>query len=205
MGNEAVETEFQFGLKQRFYNWHLRTAREARGMTQEDLSVAAGLKPQMVGVLERLYQYPSENIANALSLVLDLPVETIFPEWLREFRVGKVPQAIDEKHLSLSEAKASYISERKLLGDGGLGEVEHRIGVEELQQPIAKALSSLHPRERTVIERRFGLNGAGVQTCAQIGLSFGVTGNRIWQIEQKALRRLRHPDVAQPLRPWLED
>lgn len=68
-------------------------------------------------------------------------------------------------------------------------EVEKRFVSEGLE----KALSELSPRERRVIEMRFGLNGQERQTLADIGrITGGVTRERIRQIEAKALRKLRH-------------
>ncbi|MHB1314519.1 MAG: sigma-70 family RNA polymerase sigma factor [Christensenellales bacterium] len=61
-----------------------------------------------------------------------------------------------------------------------------------LQTEIGKQLQTLDDRERKVIEMRFGLNNGQPQTLEQIGNCFGVTRERIRQIEEKALRRLRH-------------
>jgi RNA polymerase primary sigma factor len=59
---------------------------------------------------------------------------------------------------------------------------------------------TLTPRERRVIERRFGLTDDSDETLTSIGREIGVTRERIRQIESTALRKLRHPSRAKRLR-----
>ena len=78
------------------------------------------------------------------------------------------------------------------------------VGFTMLQREIERILESLHPREAGVIRSRFGL-GDGVQkTLDQIGEEFGVTRERIRQIEQKTMSKLKHPSRSQNLRDFLE-
>ena len=62
-----------------------------------------------------------------------------------------------------------------------------------MKTEINKALEMLQPREKRVIEMRFGLAGNQIYTLAEEGKQFGVTRERIRQIESKAIRKLRHP------------
>ena len=78
------------------------------------------------------------------------------------------------------------------------------VGFTMLQRELERILGSLHPREAGVIKSRFGL-GDGVQkTLDQIGEEFGVTRERIRQIESKTMSKLRHPSRSQMLRDYLE-
>jgi len=78
------------------------------------------------------------------------------------------------------------------------------VGFTMLQREIERILESLHPREAGVIRSRFGL-GDGVQkTLDQIGEEFGVTRERIRQIESKTMSKLKHPSRSQNLRDFLE-
>ena len=78
------------------------------------------------------------------------------------------------------------------------------VGFTMLQQELDRVLESLHPREAGVIRSRFGL-GDGVQmTLDQIGEKFGVTRERIRQIESKTMSKLRHPSRSQLLRDYLD-
>jgi RNA polymerase primary sigma factor len=79
------------------------------------------------------------------------------------------------------------------------------VGYSMLQRELERILDSLHPREAGVIRSRFGL-GDGVQkTLDQIGEEFGVTRERIRQIESKTMSKLRHPSRSQLLRDYLDN
>lgn len=73
-----------------------------------------------------------------------------------------------------------------------------------LKGQIATVLDTLNDRERKVLELRFGLVDNKPRTLEQVGKEFGVTRERIRQIEAKALRKLRHPSRSQKLRDYLE-
>jgi len=73
-----------------------------------------------------------------------------------------------------------------------------------LKEQIRGALSVLNQREREVLEMRFGLTDGQEHTLEEVGRHFGVTRERIRQIEAKALRKLRHPNRSHPLRDYLE-
>ncbi|NDJ75729.1 MAG: sigma-70 family RNA polymerase sigma factor, partial [Chloroflexi bacterium] len=73
-----------------------------------------------------------------------------------------------------------------------------------LKEQIRGALAVLNAREREVLEMRFGLSDGQEHTLEEVGRHFGVTRERIRQIEAKALRKLRHPNRSHPLRDYLE-
>jgi RNA polymerase sigma factor (sigma-70 family) len=65
----------------------------------------------------------------------------------------------------------------------------------DLSQRLHEMIEVLPERERAILTRRFGLDGAPGETLEDIGRSFGLTGERIRQLEARALNRLRHPAV----------
>ena len=73
-----------------------------------------------------------------------------------------------------------------------------------LKEQIDKVLSSLTPRERRVLQLRFGLEDGRSRTLEEVGKEFSVTRERIRQIEAKALRKLRHPTRSRKLKDYLE-
>ena len=75
---------------------------------------------------------------------------------------------------------------------------------EMLKEQIQSALSSLAPREQTILELRFGLQNNREHTLEEVSNKFGVTRERIRQIEAKALRKLRHPSLSKDLKDYLK-
>jgi RNA polymerase primary sigma factor len=78
------------------------------------------------------------------------------------------------------------------------------VGFTMLQQQLESLLDSLSEREAGVIRMRFGLGDGMPKTLDQIGDTFGVTRERIRQIESKTMAKLRHPSRSQSLRDYLE-
>jgi len=75
---------------------------------------------------------------------------------------------------------------------------------ELLKEQLEDVLASLSAKERRVIELRFGLGDSRSRTLEEVGHEFGLTRERIRQIENKALRKLRHPKRSRKLREYLD-
>ena len=73
-----------------------------------------------------------------------------------------------------------------------------------LQEPLTQVLDSLADRERKVIELRVGLVDGHPRTLEEVGREFGVTRERIRQIESKTLAKLRHPRRSRKLKDLIE-
>ena len=73
-----------------------------------------------------------------------------------------------------------------------------------LRGDILEVMAGLSPRERDVLRLRFGLDDGRTRTLEEVGQLFGVTRERIRQIEAKALRKLRHPNRSRRLREYLD-
>jgi RNA polymerase primary sigma factor len=74
-----------------------------------------------------------------------------------------------------------------------------------LDEAVREALGHLSPREQDVVRLRFGLEDGKIRTLEEVGKAFGVTRERIRQIEAKTLAKLRRPDSAQLLRDYLDE
>jgi RNA polymerase primary sigma factor len=143
-------------------------------------------------LVQRLGREPT---VEEVALAVGLPVEK-----LEEFR----RLAIDPTSLDAPVGED---------GDGSMGELIEDanaiVPVEAasyllLQRHLRAVLDELSPRERTVIERRFGLVDAQPHTLEQVGSELGLTRERIRQIEAKALAKLRHPAFADALQGYLQ-
>ncbi|HHZ16548.1 MAG TPA: RNA polymerase sigma factor RpoD [Clostridia bacterium] len=73
-----------------------------------------------------------------------------------------------------------------------------------LKEQLEEVLESLTPREERVLRLRFGLDDGRARTLEEVGQQFGVTRERIRQIEAKALRKLRHPSRSRKLKDYLD-
>jgi RNA polymerase primary sigma factor len=74
-----------------------------------------------------------------------------------------------------------------------------------LNEAVEEAMEELNDRERKVVRMRFGLDDGEMRTLEEVGREFGVTRERIRQIESKTLAKLRHPTRSKRLRDSLED
>ncbi len=73
-----------------------------------------------------------------------------------------------------------------------------------LSNAVGEVLNELSEREQEIVRLRFGLDGGQAKTLEEVGKAFGVTRERIRQIEAKTLAKLRHPQRSQRLREFLE-
>ena len=80
---------------------------------------------------------------------------------------------------------------------------DHELLNDSLRKEVQRALSTLTQRESDVIALYFGLNGENAMTLEEIGEKFNLTRERVRQIKEKAIRRLRHTSRSKALKPYL--
>jgi RNA polymerase primary sigma factor len=136
-----------------------------------------------------------EPSSEELALKLELPADKV-----REImKISQEPISLempigeeDDSHLG------DFIPDEKALAPADAA--SHQM----LREQVDDVLETLTDRERKVLELRFGLDTGRSRTLEEVGKEFGVTRERIRQIEAKALRKLRHPSRSKKLKDYLE-
>ena len=90
-----------------------------------------------------------------------------------------------------------------LVSKSGTDDVEKEVVEEALHKEIERLLSVLDKRERTIIEERFGLNGKEPKTLNEVGEKLGISRERVRQLEQRALKKLRTLAMKRHLKDFL--
>ena len=133
----------------------------------------------------------SEEIAKRL----DIPVSKV----RKVLKIGQQPVSLETP---IGQEEDSHLGD--FIEDCGAvspADVVININLKEMTEQV---LNTLTPREERIIKMRFGLEDGTEHTLEQVGQNFGVTRERIRQIEAKALRKLRHPSRNSRLRAFFE-
>jgi RNA polymerase primary sigma factor len=122
------------------------------------------------------------------------------PERIRE--IQKVSQEPVSLETPIGEEEDSHLGD--FLEDPTALAPAEAASQQLLREQVEDVLASLTSRERRVLQLRFGLEDGRSRTLEEVGREFGVTRERIRQIEAKALRKLRHPSRSRKLKDYLD-
>ena len=151
---------------------------------------------KLVRVSRRLVQeYGREPTSEEIGRGMDLPAERV-----RE--IIKVAQEPVSLETPIGEEEDSHLGD--FVPDTDTLAPADAASQQLLKETVEDVLASLTLRERRVLQLRFGLEDGRSRTLEEVGREFGVTRERIRQIEAKALRKLRHPSRSKRLRDYLE-
>lgn len=143
-------------------------------------------------LLQELGREPSpEEIAK----VMEIPVERV-----RE--IMKIAQEPVSLETPIGEEEDSHLGD--FIPDEDALAPSDAASFILLKEQLEEVLETLTPREEKVLRLRFGLDDGRTRTLEEVGQEFGVTRERIRQIEAKALRKLRHPSRSKKLKDYLE-
>ena len=143
-----------------------------------------------------MHKYGRQPTAEELSKIIYLPVEKIH----KAMKVNLKPMSLEAP--VGSEDDSSRI---EIIADETAKNPFTSAAQKNLRKIVTQILSELDPKEETVLRQRFGMSTNKTSTLEEVGEYIGVTRERIRQIEQKALNKLKHPTRARKLRSFLED
>ena len=142
-------------------------------------------------LLQELGHDPS---AEEIARELDMPVEKV-----RD--ILKISQEPVSLETPIGEEEDSHLGD--FIPDEDASEPSEAASFSLLREQLEEVLDTLAPREKKVLELRFGIVDGRTRTLEEVGKEFNVTRERIRQIEAKALRKLRHPSRSKKLRDFL--
>ncbi len=142
-------------------------------------------------LLQELGHDPS---AEEIAAEMDMPVDKV-----RD--ILKIAQEPVSLETPIGEEEDSHLGD--FLADEDASEPSEVASFSLLREQLEEVLDTLAPREKKVLELRFGIADGRTRTLEEVGKEFNVTRERIRQIEAKALRKLRHPSRSKKLRDFL--
>ena len=142
-------------------------------------------------LLQELGHDPS---AEEIAAEMDLPVEKV-----RD--ILKIAQEPVSLETPIGEEEDSHLGD--FIPDEDASEPSEAASFTLLREQLEEVLDTLAPREKKVLELRFGIVDGRTRTLEEVGKEFNVTRERIRQIEAKALRKLRHPSRSKKLKDFL--
>ncbi len=143
-----------------------------------------------------MHKYGRQPTAEELSKIIYLPVDKIH----KAMKVNLKPISLEAP--VGTEDDSSRI---EIIADETAKNPFVSAAQKNLRKIVTQILSELDPKEETVLRQRFGMSTNKTSTLEEVGEYIGVTRERIRQIEQKALNKLKHPTRARKLRSFLED
>ena len=142
-------------------------------------------------LLQELGHDPS---AEEIAEEMDMPVDKV-----RD--ILKIAQEPVSLETPIGEEEDSHLGD--FIPDEAASEPSEAASFSLLREQLEEVLDTLAPREKKVLELRFGIVDGRTRTLEEVGKEFNVTRERIRQIEAKALRKLRHPSRSKKLRDFL--
>lgn len=141
------------------------------------------------------HKHGRQPTAEELSKIIYLPVDKIH----KALKVNLKPISLEAP---IGEDDGSRI---EIIADETAKNPFVSAAQKNLRKIVTQILSELDPKEETVLRQRFGMSTNKTSTLEEVGEYIGVTRERIRQIEQKALNKLKHPIRARKLRSFLEE
>lgn len=189
--------QFALGVRTSIYNGLMREKRHIKGLSQKDLSELVDCPIATIGDIETFKKYPDGDKLDNIATELDSTLEEMFPEWLVEQRIKKssTDTIVMVEKLQLESPEVKQL-------ESGYS-IEEDIDKEIMKGAVLEALQLISERERKILSMRFGVGGQEPHTLSETAQEWGVSRERIRQMEQKALGRIRNSKEAKELKEFL--
>jgi RNA polymerase sigma factor (sigma-70 family) len=189
MDSFVQEENLEIGVKRFIYNSTLRKLRAKRGITQRQLAEGSGLSSTVrLQEIERLQRIPTYDEAGKIADFLGVEISEILPPDIYKRVVEKVREIPKDIYFDVTPMSLNYGKIEQLeSGEGKMEDLERELDMEMM---VNKYLGCLQEREKVVLEMRFGLLDGVSKTLEEVGKHFGVSRDRIRQIEQKAIKKV---------------
>lgn len=165
----------------------------------QGLADAVGCSLAMVYNIASFRHYPGSDLRMRISMVLEVPEDILFPPELEKVKLLKQPQPVEIPMSMLAAPELLALGEAEIPPEW----LDDVVDTHLLRERIQEVLTHLTPREAEILRLRFGLKDSRARTLEEVGKEFGVTRERIREIEAKALRKLRHPSLNRKLKDFL--
>jgi RNA polymerase primary sigma factor len=194
--------EYRRGYKLSTYaTWWIRQA----------ITRAIADQARTIRIPVHMFEMINKVVRTSRSLVQELGREPTSEEIAKQMdipawkvrKVLKIAQQPISLETPIGEEEDSHLSD--FIEDHGVVSPADAVININLKEMTEEVLNTLTPREERIIKMRFGLEDGTERTLEEVGQAFGVTRERIRQIEAKALRKLRHPSRSRQLRAFVAD
>lgn len=165
---------------------------------REPTSEEIALEMELLTPEERAAILEAQANSEALDPVLDRKLKRAATKIRRILKIAQEPMSLE---MPIGSEDNSSLGD--FIPDDSEPAPENQASRQLLKEQMQDVLEGLSDRERKVLELRFGLQDGRTRTLEEVGQEFGVTRERIRQIEAKALRKLRHPIRSRKLRDYL--
>lgn len=160
-------------------------------VSQQSVSSLLNLKQSPYGSRDEL-----RTIAKRLCDIVGIGADELFPKHLYTGKFSlRIAEVESRRFLSLRSAERLALPPNQ----------EDGVFADERHKAVLDTLKTLTTREEKVITQRFGFDGSGGLSLDEVAANFGVSRERIRQIEMKALRKLRHSSRNKKLRPFITE